>query len=194
MTDRHLRSGNQRVIRVEHRAGLEQSKIVIAPAAVAGRRCEQSGQDRRAQIRTRLRQRIDDPVEAASFVVGRNAEPVELVDRQEGRAQHLDETRRGQCRRDVTASTLVARQATADRCPGHDRFDGVKTDLSADLLDIVVGISEIGPPTRWRDRQLTILVFYDGRTDGPEQFDGAAMLDIRAENGAREGIGDRRAR
>ena len=123
---------------------------------------------------------IDDPVQAASFVVGRiPSRSSSSIDRK----GELSTSTKPDVASAAAMSprTLVARQAGRP-VPGDDRFDGVK-DLSPDLLDIVVGIGEIGPPTRRRDRQ-PIIMFYDGRTDGPEQFDDAVMIDICAENDA----------
>ncbi|KIX78158.1 hypothetical protein SF12_10260 [Streptomyces sp. MBRL 601] len=144
--------------RVEDQAGLEEGQVVAAPAVVAAERAEEAGQQRGAQRRLLVGERVDQGDDAAGRVVGCEAELVEDLLRDERVVQRLGVSRSGQRAADAAVQPL----AVGEAAPGGRLRQGggeVLVPLQPDdLLGEVVGGAQVGAPGRDGDDQVVLAV------------------------------------
>ncbi len=151
--DGRARSDRQLVLRQEHRPRLEDRQIGVAPADVAAQRPEQARQQRGAQPRLLVVERVDQRHRPAAAVVRLQAERVEGGLADERVVVDLDEAGAGQCHAHPAARPLGLGQALARRDGGHPGGDVVVPLQSDDLLREVVRVGEVGAPGRRGDLQ-----------------------------------------
>ena len=133
----------------EDQARLDERQVALSAAEVAQRDLEQARQQRRAQLRLGVRERVDQPQRGAARIVGGQTQRVQCAARaRNGDAQHLDEPRRGERTRHGAAQRLLRRQPGAGVRTRQHRRDRLVADEPDDLLDEVGRLQQVRPPGR----------------------------------------------
>ena len=101
----------------------------------------------------RLRQGVRQPDEVAATVPLRHLQLIDFVRRCEREAEHLGEPQRGHGAEHGTAVPNSAVQLSRHRWHRQLKPDAVVADVSANLLNNVVGVDQVAPPARRLERQ-----------------------------------------
>ncbi len=148
MLDARLRNRRGVLARQVHQAHLEQREVARAPPDVALEGGQQAGQQRCAQLRLGLGDRVDQPGGLTPRVVGSQAERVVHRGRDERVTEHLGVAGCAQRPRHGSPQPLLVGQPVPGRRSGQLGGDLVVALEADDLLDQVGRIGEIRAPGR----------------------------------------------
>ena len=138
--------------RAEHQAHLVQRDVGEPAPDITGKHPQQPWQQRGAQQRLLLGERVGQPDSGPPRIIARQLQPVEVRGGDEWLAQHLDVANVRQRPADRPAQPLRGGQSPPGGGTGHPGRDVLVSLQPDDLLGEVAGVDQVRPPG-WRDHR-----------------------------------------
>ena len=155
----------ERTARTEDETELVDRDVLVATRDVAPQRVDEAREDRRAQQRPLLGQRVGQPDRVTTVVVGGQHELVGELLRHERVAEDLGQPGPGQRVGDDPTGLLLVGQAATVARGRRDRRDVVVAVDPRDLLGVVGRVDEVGSPRRRRHEHVRLVGALAGLVD-----------------------------